>query len=84
VERVRETIEEAFQLLGTDLVMAHAKELASDGSVGSIPPGRGILDWNYYLDTLARMNFSGAIVMHGLNEPDVPEATRFLRSKLPD
>jgi sugar phosphate isomerase/epimerase len=84
VERVRERIEEAFQLLGTDIVMAHAKELAPDGSVGTIPPGRGILDWNYYLDTLARMDFSGAIVMHGLSEADVPQATRFLRSKIPE
>ncbi|HMJ90649.1 MAG TPA: sugar phosphate isomerase/epimerase family protein [Candidatus Acidoferrum sp.] len=84
VGRVRDRIEEAFQLLGTDIVMAHAKELAPDGSVGTVPPGRGILDWNYYLDTLARMNFSGAIVMHGLSEAEVPAATRFLRSKLPD
>jgi sugar phosphate isomerase/epimerase len=84
VEHMRDTLEELFQLLGTDIVMAHAKELAADGSTGGVPPGRGVLDWNYYFDTLARMNFAGPIVMHGLNEADVPQSARFLRSRLFD
>ncbi len=82
--QMRDTISEVFQLLGTDIVMAHAKELAPDGSSGNLAPGRGVLDWNFYLDTLARVNFRGPIVMHGLPEADVAEATRFLRSKLSD
>jgi sugar phosphate isomerase/epimerase len=84
VERMRDTISEAFQLLGTDIVMAHAKERGPDGTSGHLAPGRGVLDWNFYFDTLARVNFRGPIVMHGLFEADVAEATRFLRSKLCD
>src|SRR6185295_8476828 len=56
VERIRETMEEAFQLLGTDIVMAHAKELPANGAIGSLPPGRGVIDWNYYFGVLARMD----------------------------
>jgi sugar phosphate isomerase/epimerase len=82
VERIRETIEEAFQLLGTDIVMAHAKELAADGSTGTLAPGQGVLDWNYYFNTLAQMNFRRPIVMHGLTERDVSQSIRFLRAKL--
>ena len=84
VERIRETMQEAFQLLGTDIVMAHAKELSADGTSGDMAPGRGVLDWNYYLDTLAQMNFRGPIVIHGLAEAEVAEGVRFLRSKLCD
>jgi sugar phosphate isomerase/epimerase len=84
VARMRETIEEAFQLVGPDIVMAHAKELAADGGTGSMAPGQGVLDWNYYFNTLAQMNFRGPIVMHGLRERDVPDAVRFLRAKLCD
>jgi sugar phosphate isomerase/epimerase len=84
IERMRDTMAEAFQLLGTEIVMAHAKELSPDGSAGTLAPGQGVLDWNYYFETLARMNFSGPIVMHGLSESDVPQAARFLRSKLLD
>jgi sugar phosphate isomerase/epimerase len=83
-ERMRDTISESFQLLGTEIVMAHAKELAANGVAGNLAPGRGVLDWNCYLDTLARMNFSGALVMHGLSESDVSEGVRFLRSKMSD
>jgi sugar phosphate isomerase/epimerase len=81
---MQETIQEVFQLLGTDIAMAHAKELGSNGTTGNVAPGQGVLDWNYYFDTLTRVNFSGPIILHGLNEADVPNAARFLRSKLTD
>jgi sugar phosphate isomerase/epimerase len=82
--RIRETMEEAFQLLGTDIVMVHAKELAPNGAAGNLAPGRGVIDWNYYFGVLARMDFRGAMILHGLAETDVPHGVRFLRSKLCD
>jgi sugar phosphate isomerase/epimerase len=84
LDRMRDRIAEVFQLLGTDIVMAHAKELGPDGRSGSLGPGRGVLDWNFYFDTLARVNFTGPIVLHGLPESDVAGSVRFLRSKLSD
>jgi sugar phosphate isomerase/epimerase len=81
---MREMISEVFQLLGTDIAMAHAKELGPDGTTGNIAPGRGVLDWNFYFDTLARMNFNGPVILHGLPEKDVAGAVRLLRSKLSD
>jgi sugar phosphate isomerase/epimerase len=82
VDRVRETMEEMFQLLGPDIGMAHAKELAADGATGNLAPGRGVVDWNYFFGALARMDFRGPIMMHGLPETDVAQASRFLRAKL--
>jgi sugar phosphate isomerase/epimerase len=41
-----------------------------------------VLDWNLYFATLARMDFRGPMVLHGLAEADVAEAARFLRAKL--
>jgi sugar phosphate isomerase/epimerase len=79
IERLRETIAEALQLLGPDIIMAHAKELAADGTLGGIPPGRGILDWHFYVEQLMDVNFNGPLVMHGLNESDVAEGTTFLQ-----
>ena len=83
-ERIRETMEEAFQLLGTDIVMAHAKELPANGASGSLAPGRGVIDWNYYFGVLARMDFRGAMILHGVAEADVSQGVRFLRSKFCD
>jgi sugar phosphate isomerase/epimerase len=82
VSRVRETMEELFQLLGPDIAMAHAKDLAADGATGNLAPGRGVMEWNYFFGALARMDFRGPIVMHGLPETDVAQAARFLRAKL--
>jgi sugar phosphate isomerase/epimerase len=84
VGRVRDAMQEAFQLLGTDIVMAHAKELGTDGKSGHLPPGRGVLDWNYYFAMLAQMDFKRPIVIHGLPETEVADAVRFLRAKLWD
>lgn len=81
-DRMRDIMDEAFQLLGTEIVMAHAKELGRDGETGGVAPGNGILDWNHYFHTLAVMDFKGPMVLHGLAEGDVPAAARFLRSKL--
>jgi sugar phosphate isomerase/epimerase len=80
--RMRDIMDEAFQLLGTDIVMVHAKELTPDGAAGHAAPGKGILDWDHYFNTLAAMDFRGPIVLHGLKENDVPASARFLRSKL--
>jgi sugar phosphate isomerase/epimerase len=79
IERVRETIAEAVRLLSPEIIMAHAKELAADGTLGGIPPGRGVLDWRFYVEQLMSMHFSGPLVMHGLNESNVAEGATFLR-----
>jgi len=78
-ERMRETITEAVRLLGPDIHMAHAKELAADGSMGNLAPGRGVIDWAFYFQCLHEVSFSGPVVMHGLAESDVASAVTFLK-----
>jgi len=78
-KQMRETIAEAVQLLGPDTHMAHAKELAADGGMGNLAPGRGVIDWAFYFQCLREVNFSGPLVMHGLAESDVASAVTFLK-----
>jgi sugar phosphate isomerase/epimerase len=73
-------IDEGFDLLGSDIVLAHAKELAADGTAGGLPPGAGILDWRHILHRLRETGFDGCIVLHSLAEADVPAAVRFLEN----
>lgn len=80
-ERMRETIAEAFDLLAPDMHMAHAKELAADGGMGSVAPGQGVIDWDFYLQCLQRMRFTGPVIMHGLPETTVAGAVAFLRQR---
>lgn len=82
--RMDEILTEAFDLLGNDLVLAHAKELGTDGHAGDLALGEGALDWDRYLALLRSANFAGPLVMHGFAEREVVASAKFLRTKLAD
>ena len=82
VPRMKEILDEAFDLLGGDIVLAHAKELGRDGRAGDLTLGTGVLDWGYYLALLRKVNFTGAVIMHGIQEKDVRASGTFLHAKL--
>ena len=80
--RMREVLEAAFALLGKDLVLAHAKDLSHDGDAGHEAAGCGVLDYDLYLKLLSASGFDGPIVLHGLDEQQVPQSVAFMREKL--
>jgi sugar phosphate isomerase/epimerase len=80
--RMREILDEAFDLLGDRIVLAHAKDLSRDGEAGHAAAGTGLLDYDHYIACLRRVGYSGPLVLHGLGEPQVPECVAFLRRKL--
>jgi sugar phosphate isomerase/epimerase len=73
-------LREAFELLGDDLVLAHAKDIRHDGTV--VPAGRGTLDYELYVELLQRAGYAGPLILHGLEEADVPDAVAFVRARL--
>lgn len=79
--RMREVLDEAFELLGKDIVLAHAKDIWEDTEHGHVAAGKGVLDYDYYLDWLRRIGFTGPLILHGLQEAEVGECLRFLRKK---
>jgi sugar phosphate isomerase/epimerase len=81
-DRMNEVVDEAFEWLGRDIVLAHAKELGADGRMGSVPPGKGILNWDHYLLWLERIGYAGPLILHGLEARDVPDALTFLSHRL--
>lgn len=80
--RSEEIFEEAFDGLGADIAVAHAKELGTDGHAGSLALGKGVLDWERYLGGLRAARFDGPIIMHGFEERDAAESVKFLRELL--
>lgn len=82
LSRMDEILDEAFDLLGPDIAMAHAKELTADGQVGSVVLGAGVLDWKRYLGSLRAARFAGPIIMHGFEERDAAAGVKFLRGLL--
>ena len=80
--RMREMLDEAFALVGKDIVMAHAKDLDHDGDAGHLAAGQGKLDYDRYLSLLHAYGFKGPLLLHGLNEGQVPGCVAFLRERL--
>ena len=80
--RMKEILEEAFSLLGKDIVLAHAKDLDRDGDAGHQAAGEGLLDYDLYLRLLHAHRFTGPLLLHGLTRAQVPTCVAFLRSKL--
>jgi sugar phosphate isomerase/epimerase len=80
--RMKEMLDEAFALLGKDILMAHAKDLDHDGDAGHLAAGQGKLDYDRYLFLLRSNGFKGPLLLHGLSEAQVPGCVAFLKSKL--
>jgi sugar phosphate isomerase/epimerase len=80
--RMSEVLDQAFALVGNDIVLAHAKDLSRDGDAGHEAAGRGKLDYDRYLSLLHSYGFQGPLLLHGLTEAQVPGCVAFLRDKL--
>ncbi len=79
--RMRAILDEAFDLLGPDIVLAHAKDLSHDGEAGHEAAGRGLLDYDHYLALLNGLGRDIPLILHGLSEDQVDASVAFLRSK---
>jgi sugar phosphate isomerase/epimerase len=88
---MKEVFEEAFDWLGPDIVLAHAKEprletvspnlmkLLKKGEAQTLRQG---VFYGPYFDGLRSVGYSGAIIIHGLEETDVSERVSLLRGIL--
>jgi sugar phosphate isomerase/epimerase len=78
--QMSQILEEAFDLLGEHIVIAHAKDRGADDTFRAA--GEGILDYDHYLRLLQASAFTGPLILHGLAEEQVDAALQFLYSKL--
>ena len=81
---MQEVLEEAFKLLGSDIVLAHAKDLDKDGEAGHVAIGRGRLDYRYYMELMKRSGFEGSIILHALKPEEARDRLAFVRSAAPE
>lgn len=83
VNRMQETIDKAFSLLGGDIVIAHAKDIRiNKDELEFAAAGEGILDYDTYVRLLRDYRFNGTLVLHGLEEQQVETSIDFLKQKL--
>jgi sugar phosphate isomerase/epimerase len=80
--RMKEMLDEAFELVGKDIVLAHAKDLDHDGDAGHKAAGQGVLDYDRYVALLRKYQYQGPLLLHGLSAAQVPGCVEFVRGKL--
>ncbi len=79
-QQIHSVLDEAFDLLGKDIVLAHAKDRDPDDTFRAA--GEGVLDYDHYLRLLKAAAFDGPLILHGLTEAQVDAAVGFLRDRL--
>jgi sugar phosphate isomerase/epimerase len=73
------TLEEAVDLLGRDIVMAHAKDITGDEAKKQQAAGTGKLDWATLFRRLKASGFDSPVILHNLKPEQVAVAVAFLR-----
>ena len=79
-DRRPDVLREAFDLLGEEIVLAHAKDVRADGAI--VPAGHGDLDYDLYLGLLSEAGGDVPLILHGLAEDEVAGCVAFLRDSL--
>ncbi len=80
VHLMESIIHEAFEVLGKDIVMAHAKDVdVLNGEIVHVAAGKGLLNYNVYLKHLEGHDVP--LIIHGLKEEEVDPAIHFILSK---
>ncbi len=73
-------LDEAFDLLGAHITVAHGKDLTHDGAFCAA--GRGIVPWDHALARLRAIGFDGPVILHSLAEDEVPASLAYMRDRI--
>jgi sugar phosphate isomerase/epimerase len=86
IPRQREIFDQAFEKLGNRIALAHAKDVGeydeSSGELRRMAAGTGSLDYEYFLRLLKSSNFRGPIIIHSLQEEEMPASRDFITNLL--
>jgi len=77
--RMKDILDEAFDLLGDHVAIAHAKDLDHGGDAGHLAAGTGKLDYAHYVSLLCALPFDVPVILHGLAEAQVDASVAMLR-----
>lgn len=82
-ENVRKTIKNAFDHLGHDVILAHGKDILASPKINFTATGKGIVDFDYFLQLLDEYRYKGGMLLHGIKqEADIPGCVAFIREKI--
>lgn len=69
-EYVRETIKNAFENFGNDIVIAHGKDIREGDGIDFCGTGHGIVDFPYTARLLREYGYTGDMFLHGIYDEE--------------
>lgn len=82
-DNVRKTIKNAFDCLGNDIILVHGKDILASPQINFAATGKGIVDFDYFLQLLGQYQFKGGMLLHGIKqEADIPGCVAFILEKI--
>ncbi len=79
-DRQHKIVDEALDTLGSEIVLAHAKDVTTNGEF--VRAGAGIIDWQHVLAGLSQLGFDGPVIAHGISASDAPLVAAFLKQQI--
>lgn len=73
-------IDEAIDLLGPDIILAHAKDKTETGLVSAL--GEGAVPLGHFIQSLDRAKYEGTVIMHGITPQQVASSRDYMLSLL--
>lgn len=77
VSEIKTLIDEAIDLLGPSIIMAHAK--GKDHLGQFVPPGQGMIPFAYFIQRLQDNDLHPPLIAHGFEEEKVKQVSSYLR-----
>lgn len=65
-ENVHKYLDAAFECFGSDIVLAHGKDIRESDGIDFCGTGDGIVDFSYMARLLKKYGFSGDMMLHGI------------------
>jgi len=67
-ENVRPVISRAIELLAPWIILAHGKDIKEGEGINFTCPGRGIIDFEFFLRELDGIGYKGGMIIHGIKD----------------
>ena len=79
-ENVKPIISRAFELLGPRVALAHAKDIKEGEGIEFTWPGRGIIDFSFFINELEKIGYKNGLILHGIKDPkNIPDCLEYIR-----
>ncbi|MBU4398529.1 MAG: sugar phosphate isomerase/epimerase [Planctomycetes bacterium] len=75
-------LKEAFELLGPDIEIVHAKDITGDDTKKNQAAGTGLLDWPTYFRLMKSSGFDGPLLLHNMKPSQVATSVQFVRRQV--